>query len=156
MSITKGMMSSDKQDWQTPPEFMNALPVKFDLDACAYDSTAQAPKWFTEADDALKQDWKGLVWMNPPYGSAIPTWLEYAYQQSLKAHNKAVWCLVPARPDTAWFHDIACKGKILLLRGRVSFLQEGKSVGSPAFPSMLVIFDKTVKQSIITWEWKNG
>lgn len=154
MNITKGMMSSDKQDWETPQSFIDALPINFDLDACAYDSTTKAPKWFTEADDALSKEWHGKVWMNPPYGRALPTWLDYAYQQSLLDHNDCVWCLVPARPDTAWFHDIACKGKILLLKGRVSFLQEGNSVGSPAFPSMLVIFDKKVKPSIITWDWK--
>ena len=155
MSITKGMMSSDQQDWSTPPEFMEAIGKEFDLDACAYDKTAKAPRWFTEEDDALTKDWNaGRVWMNPPYGRALPVWLQKAYEESRKDHCGEVWCLVPARPDTSWFHEIACKGQIVLLRGRISFHQDGKSVGSPAFPSMLVIFNKNKPKKITTWEWK--
>jgi len=156
MSITTGMMSSNQQDWSTPPEFMEAMNKEFDLDACAYDSTAKAPKHFTEEQNALELDWEGTVWMNPPYGRALPIWLQKAYEESQKEHCDEVWCLVPARPDTSWFHDIACKGHIILLRGRISFHQGGKSVGSPAFPSMLVIFKKNKPKKISTWEWKTN
>ena len=147
-TMTSGLMSSDRQDWETPQEFVELiekkLNFKFDLDSCAYDHTAKAPKWYTEEDDALKQDWtikpKTNVWMNPPYGGALPTWLEYAYNQS-QIHDSRVVCLIPARTDTAWFHDIATRGLIVFLRGRIKFQQQGEKTGSPAFPSMLVIFD---------------
>jgi len=155
MTITSGLMSSNKQDWSTPQEFMDKLPVTFDLDVCAYDSTTKAPKWFTEADDAFTKQWEGRCWMNPPYGQALPKWLEKAYKESLCSYCDAIWCLIPARTDTKWFHNIACKGKIILLKGRVSFEQNGKPVGSPAFPSMLVIYDKKVNPAIVTWDWKN-
>lgn len=153
--INKGVMSSDKQDWETPWEFFNKIPYQFDLDACAYLENAKCSNFYTEEDNALIQEWKGTVWMNPPYGSALPTWLNKAYSESQKDYCDRVVCLVPARTDTAWFHDIACKGKILLLKGRINFLQEGKQIGSPAFPSMLVIYDKKIKPSIITWDWKS-
>ena len=152
-----GMMSSDRQDWATPPDFIRKVEKKigrkFDLDVCAYDHTAKAPKWFTEKDDALTKEWSApLCWMNPPYGRALPIWLKYAYDQSQK-HNNTIICLVPARTDTAWFHDIATKGTIVLLRGRINFEQEGEKAGSPAFPSMIVVFND--KSGFNTWEWKN-
>ena len=154
--ITKGMMSSERQDWATPQYFVDAvekkLGRKFDLDVCAYDHTAKAPNWFTEKDDALTKDWNApLCWMNPPYGGALPTWLQYAQNQAGK-HGNTIVCLIPARTDTAWFHDIAVKGKIIFLRGRIKFEQDGNDKGSPAFPSMLVIFGE--ESGFDTWEWK--
>jgi site-specific DNA-methyltransferase (adenine-specific) len=155
MSINPGVMSSILQDWETPQSFIDKLPVTFDLDSCTHPSAAKATKYFTQKQDALTKKWDGVVWMNPPYGKALPKWLKYAYEQSLRTKNKAVWCLVPARTDTAWFHEWACKGKIILLKGRISFLQQGKKVGSPAFPSMLVIYDKNISHSISTWDYKH-
>ena len=54
------MMTSIDQDWSTPQYFVNLvekkLNKKFDLDVCAYDTTAKATKWFTEEDDAVYRD----------------------------------------------------------------------------------------------------
>jgi phage N-6-adenine-methyltransferase len=151
MPINKGIMSSSLQDWETPQFIVNQFG-KFDLDACAYASTAKAPKFFTEEDDALTKKWKGRVWMNPPYGRSLPIWLAYALEQSKQDYCDEVVCLIPARTDTKWFHNYACKGNIRFIKGRIRFKQNGKYKGSPAFPSMIVIFNKTVKpdmQSII-------
>ena len=154
--LTHGMFSSNKHDWATPQYFVDLveekLERKFDLDVCSYDYTAKAPKWFTENDDALTKEWDApLCWMNPPYGKELSIWLKYAKEQAQK-HKNTIVCLVPARTDTAWFHDIAIHGKIIFLRGRIKFEQNGKSSGSPAFPSMLVIFGE--EPSMETWEWK--
>ena len=46
--------------------------------------------------------------------------------------------LIPARTDTAWFHDYCVKGKIEFLRGRLKF---GDSKNSAPFPSMIVTFE---------------
>ena len=158
MAITTGMMSSLAQDWETPQSFVDTveeyLGIEFTLDCCCYPQTAKAPEFFTEADDALTKDWKGTVWMNPPYSRAIPTWLKYAYEQSVK-HGSTVVCLVPARPDTKWFHEIACLGQVIFLKGRVKFLQNGEEAGSPAFPSMLVVFDGKDTSGFQTWDWKS-
>lgn len=149
-------MSSDKQDWETPWNFFNKIPYQFDLDACAYPSNTKCTNFYTEADNALIQKWKGTVWMNPPYSDALPTWLIKAYEESQKDYCERVVCLVPARTDTKWFHNIACKGKILLLKGRVKFIDpENSDKNSPPFPSMLVVYDKKIKPSIITWDWKS-
>ena len=158
------MMTSIDQDWATPQYFVDLVEKKmnkkFDLDCCAYDHTAKAPKWLTEEDDALSKDWIGNVWMNPPYGQAIPTWLNYAYEQSQK-NNSTIVCLVPARTDTVWFHEAAARGNLTLLKGRIAFERaHGKDTEhkSGAFGSMLIIFSKDKKYmpgKISRWEWKN-
>jgi hypothetical protein len=48
-----------------------------------------------------------------------------------------VVCLVPARTDTAWWHDYATRGEIRFIRGRLKF---GDSKTSAPFPSAIVIF----------------
>lgn len=58
-----------------------------------------------------------------------------------------VVCLVPARTDTAWFHDYAMKGEIRFIRGRLRF---GEQANSAPFPSAIVIF-----KSIDTDEQQN-
>lgn len=74
--------------------------------------------------------------MNPPYGREIGDWMRKAYQ-SCNQNGALVVCLVPARTDTAWWHDYAMKGEIRFLRGRLKF--GGAETNAP-FPSALVIF----------------
>lgn len=77
------------------------------------------------------------VFCNPPYGRDIATWVSKCYFES-KRPNTTVVMLIPARTDTAYFHDfIYGKAEIRFLRGRLKF---GGSKNSAPFPSMVVIF----------------
>ena len=48
-----------------------------------------------------------------------------------------VVCLLPARTDTAWWHDYCMKGEVQFIRGRLKF---GTARNAAPFPSALVIF----------------
>ena len=74
--------------------------------------------------------------MNPPYGRQIGRWMRKAYEESLQ--GALVVCLVPARTDTAWWHDYAAKGSVRFIRGRLKF---GRAASSAPFPSALVVFE---------------
>jgi site-specific DNA-methyltransferase (adenine-specific) len=78
--------------------------------------------------------------MNPPYGREIGKWVRKAYETAQAGRQAVVVCLLPARTDTAWWHDYAMKGEIRFLRGRLKF---GGSKNSAPFPSALVIFNGT-------------
>ena len=148
--------SSQTDLWATPQEFFDRLNSEFNFqtDVCANDENAKCEKYFTAQDDGLSKQWQGSCWMNPPYGRHIGAWMKKAFEESKS--GSTVVCLVPARTDTKWFHNIACKGKILLLKGRVKFIDpENSDKNSPPFPSMLVVYDKKIKPSIITWDWKS-
>lgn len=130
--------SSATDDWATPQDYFDSVVEefgRFDLDACASAANAKAPRFFTVEDDGLAQEWRGQVWMNPPYGRTIGLWMRKAYQSYLDGAR--VVCLVPARTDTAWWHDYAMQGKIRFIRGRLKF---GESANSAPFPSALVWF----------------
>lgn len=136
------MMSSDLPNWGTPQDLFDKLNAKygFELDVCASDDNAKCKRYFTKETDGLAQEWGGVCWMNPPYGRAIRKWMKKAYEESLK--GATVVCLVPARTDTAWWHDYAMKGEIEFLRGRIKFVHpEGNVSQSAPFPSAIVVFN---------------
>lgn len=130
--------SSSTPEWYTPREFFDELNKEFSftLDPCCTHENATCEKHFTEEDNGLSQDWSAdIVFMNPPYGRTIKQWMKKAYESSIS--GATVVCLVPARTDTAWWHDYAMKGEYRLLRGRLKF--GGAKTNAP-FPSAVVIF----------------
>ena len=123
--------------WATPQAFFDELNKEFgfELDVCALPENAKCEKYYTPEIDGLKQQWRGICWMNPPYGREIGAWMEKAYESSLE--GATVVCLVPARTDTRWFHDFAMRGEIRFIKGRLKF---GDSKNSAPFPSAVVVF----------------
>lgn len=107
----------------------------FNLDVCATKVNAKCEKYYTKKEDGLSQQWHGNCWMNPPYGREIGKWMKKALEASKE--GALVACLVPARTDTAWWHEYAMKGEIRFIRGRLKF---GGSQNSAPFPSAVVIF----------------
>lgn len=137
--INKGLFTSNTDMWATPIEFFENLDKEFNftLDPCASEENAKCRKFFTVKEDGLKQDWGNeIVFMNPPYGKEIKYWIEKAYKESLK--GTIVVCLIPARTDTAYWHEYCTKAKeIRFIKGRLKF---GGSKNSAPFPSAVVIF----------------
>jgi phage N-6-adenine-methyltransferase len=130
--------SSATDLWETPLDYfaeVNAEFGPFELDVCATPENTKCARYFTIAEDGLSQPWSGKCWMNPPYGRTIGTWIAKAYKEAMR--GAFVACLVPARTDTAWWHDYAAKGSVRFLRGRLKF---GGHKNSAPFPSALVLF----------------
>lgn len=143
--MTKGLFSSRSDEWETPWNLFNELNAEFhfNTDVCANESNRKCRHFYSKEEDGLRQDWKGVCWMNPPYGRAIKDWVRKAYTSTLEGADKVV-CLLPARTDTAWWHEfvIPHASEIRFLRGRVKF--SNSKAGAP-FPSAIVIFSKNTK-----------
>lgn len=139
--MNKILFSSQSNEWATPPELFSKLDAEFGftLDPCATDDNHKCPKYYTQEDDGLRQNWGGeRVFCNPPYGRAIGEWVRKCSDEAKKPGTLVV-LLIPARTDTAYFHDyIYHKTRdIRFLRGRLRF---GGATNSAPFPSMIVIF----------------
>jgi len=133
--VNNGLFTSNTDLWSTPQSLFDELDKEFHftLDVCATDENAKCERYFTKEDDGLSQEWKGVCWMNPPYGREIGKWIKKAYES-----RATVVCLIPARTDTAWWHDYVMKAKeIRYIRGRLKF---GGSKNSAPFPSAIVVF----------------
>lgn len=132
---TDVMFSSRTDMWETPAAFFRALDAEFHftVDVCAVPDNAKCKVFYTPEQDGLVQNWGGCCWCNPPYGREIGKWVKKAAEAEC-----TVVMLLPARTDTAWFHDyIYGHAEIRFVRGRLKF---GDSKNSAPFPSMVVIF----------------
>ena len=132
------MFSSKTDLWETPRDFFDKLDAEFhfNLDVCALPENAKCAAFYTPEMDGLSQPWYGNCWCNPPYGRQVCRWVAKAAQSA--AEGATVVMLLPARTDTAWFHDyIYGRAEVRFVRGRLKF---GGSANSAPFPSMVVIF----------------
>ncbi len=129
--------SSKTVEWETPQDFFDRYNTvyNFTLDVCATVLNAKCEKYYTVADNSLTKEWKGVCWMNPPYGREIGKWIKKAYESSLQ--GATVVCLLPARTDTRWFHDYCMKGSVEFIKGRLKF---GGCKDNAPFPNMIVVF----------------
>jgi phage N-6-adenine-methyltransferase len=132
--------SSESCEWATPPDFFAQQDRRFGpftLDVCATAENAKCPIFYTREQDGLRQPWTGRVWCNPPYGRGIGRWLAKAWESVESGAADVVVLLLPARTDSAWWHEYATKGEVVYLKGRLRF--GGAKSGAP-FPSAVVVF----------------
>lgn len=57
--MNKALLSSNCDEWETPPDFFAKLNAefRFTLDPCALPETAKCPTYFTPDDDGLSRPW---------------------------------------------------------------------------------------------------
>lgn len=145
--INNGLFTSNDSTWTTPQDFFDELDkeFRFGLDAAALRSSAKVDNYLGPDHellwrrDALQVEWVGAadgtwIWLNPPYGRAIKSFMRKAHEEVCKGAR--VVALVPARTDTAWWHDYCIQYEVRFIRGRLKF---GGSKNSAPFPSALVI-----------------
>ena len=143
----------DRDSRFTPPDFMESIYASFgriDLDPCAHPSSpvAASKKYIlANGDDGLRDAWSGeFVYVNPPFSNQL-NWLRRAHEQWRLGNVATIACLVPARTDSAWFHEtLRADADIYFLQGRLRFLDLRGSEQATPFSLMVVIFGATKEQ----------
>lgn len=146
--MNDALLSSDKDTWCTPVEIITVVQDMLggiDVDPCSNNKEAPnvpARIHFTKDDNGLAQEWKGKVYVNPPYGNEIGKWVDKAIAEHNLGHAKEIVLLVAAMPDTQWFRQLDPYA-ICLLTGRLTF----KGAPNPApFPSAVVYIGSNYKK----------
>ena len=127
-------LTSGNEEWETPQSLFDELNAEhhFTLDPCSTDENAKCAKHYTREDDGLSKSWEGeTVFCNPPYGRNIGEWVGKCAEEA--EHAKIV-LLIPARTDTAYFHDYIYRQpgvSVEFLRGRLKFERGGSPFKAP-------------------------
>ena len=135
--------SSATDNWATPIDFFQSLNrvFNFQTDVCASNDNAKCPNYYTAEKNGLAQDWRGVCWMNPPYGRGIDAWVKKAYEAA-RENGATVVCLVPARTDTRWWQKYCANGEVYFVPGRLKF---GDAKHGAPFPCAVVVFRPQVQ-----------
>ena len=146
-----------RQDYHTPPAFLDAVRWRlgiddFDIDLAASAENAICARFYTEQDDALVQPWicgDGWNWLNPPFAHIEP-WVQRAWYQSRIGAKTAV--LVPAGVGANWWARwVHHKAYVLLLNGRLSF----NNIGFYPKDCVLLLYEQTAKPCYDVWAWRS-
>lgn len=155
MSNAEICLSSAAQDWRTPENVLERVR-RIDvigLDPCGGEgSTVGAISEFRlPTTDGLVTPWNGhgLVFVNPPYGREISTWVKRAAYFGWQGGEACeVVLLVPARVGTNWWHENiagACPGReaaaVCFWHGRLKFVP---APGRPASKADTATFDSAL------------
>ena len=133
-----------KQEWETPNILFNQLnnEFHFTFDLAADSCNKKCKCFFSKDDDALKQTWSGVCWLNPPYGSKeykLENWIKKAFTESQR-EDCTVVMLIPARTNTRWWHNYCMKSaEVKFICGRPKF---GNATHGLPQPLAIVVFKK--------------
>jgi ParB family chromosome partitioning protein len=108
------LTASDSNEWYTPAPYIEAarrVLGGFDLDPASSaeaNAVIQAARYFTEADDGRTQEWKGRIWLNPPYGRIAGSFIaRLADQYDAGNVTAAITLLASSSTSTTWFRPLA-------------------------------------------------
>ena len=115
-------------EWYTPEHVFAALGCSFDMDvASPKDHRTHIPASTFITEESLEANWRGFVWMNPPFGgrNGLEPWLSKFFD-----HGNGI-ALVPDRTSSPWFRRAWTRTDLALFTPKLRFIRpdgtEGKS-----------------------------
>lgn len=177
-SIKKGAAfarGQSKQDYATPRVLLDAIKLKFEVKAWAWDLAAN---WKNQVGpegrfygpdhpkvslrDSLVLDWselRGDLWLNPPFSNIAP-WAKKCFDTAgwpynLRAHTfeppRRIFFLVPAAVGSNWWKAyVHRKARVYFLNGRPSF--DGKN----GYPKDIALVMWGEKPGYQCWRWRDA
>lgn len=140
-------------EWYTPGAIIEAarsLMGAIDLDPASCElanEVVRATEFFSEEDNGLEKEWKGRIFVNPPF--AHPT-VKFFAEKLLDSFGtgdvkQAVW-LSNACVDVGWWQDLASIGVTCFHRGRIKFYGPDGAVQPPTLgQSIIYLGDNSTK-----------
>jgi len=156
--MPKQKPGKSKQDYHTPPEFIQAVKNKlriqdFTVDLAADEHNSVGLGYFDLPMNSLEQSWRqlsGWNWLNPPFDKITP-WVQKAAMESLYGAHIAM--LVPASVGSNWWNDYVTRNSYqLFLNGRITF--QGCVTPYPK-DCALLLYTPMIRSGNATWTWKN-
>lgn len=143
--------ASKTDEWYTPAWIFEALNCGFDMDVAHPGTRAQSipvDRWINGkiSADSLAAEWRGHVWMNPPFGgrNGYRPWAK-----KFIAHGNGV-ALAPNRTGAPWWQEFAREcDSLLFVTPKIKFLRPDGSEGkSPGYGSVLMAIGKEAQRAL--------
>lgn len=141
-----GILGSDSPEWYTPQEYVDAareVMGGIDLDPASCElanQTVGATYIFTKTDDSLNQEWRGRVFLNPPYGADGPPFVGKLVDEFNVGHVSQAVILVNSRAtDAGWFQPMF-DGVICFTDHRIDFNSPDEKNTSSTHGSCFIYF----------------
>ena len=135
----RGTEGTGENEWFTPERYIalaREVLGEIDLDPATHEQAQKiirATRFYTKADDGLKQDWIGRVWLNPPYSQPLIGQFVAKLLMELNAgRTTAAVALTHNYTDAIWFHDaISEADAACFTQGRVKFYEPSGEIAKP-------------------------
>ena len=148
--------NSGNNEWYTPERYIElARDVlgKIDLDpaSCEYaNRTVRAARYFSEKNDGLCQEWRGRVWMNPPYSADLVGKFTRKFVDEYDAgHISEGIVLVNNATETAWFAYMTdAASAVVFTRGRIRYVSPERESLAPLQGQAFLYFGDNAERFI--------
>jgi ParB family chromosome partitioning protein len=161
---SKGMLAvahvsynSGENEWYTPQCYADAARETMggiDVDPASSELANQfikANKYFSVKDNGLTQEWRGNVWMNPPYVQPLVTEFCSLLVNKFRSNEiKQACVLVNNATETSWYQNMMpyCSA-ICFIKGRVQFYDKnGQNSNSPLQGQTILYFGDNLEKFI--------
>lgn len=131
--------NSGENEWYTPVQYITAAKKVMgviDIDPASSElanKTVQAKKFYTAQDNGLTKEWRGKLWMNPPYSSDLIGKFVAKYSEHIGREVTEGIILVNNATETAWFQQlVSVSSAIVFPNSRIKFIDKfGNPSGAP-------------------------
>lgn len=136
--ITASKHTGDEESY-TPAKYIESARLVMggiDLDPASNpmaQQTVNADTYYTKDDNGLEKEWRGRVWMNPPYTArVINEFIDKMVAHYSAGDIEAGVVLTNNNTDTSWFHNGASVASaVCFTAGRINFEKPSGETSSP-------------------------
>jgi phage N-6-adenine-methyltransferase len=135
-------------EWYTPVEHIERarrVLGEIDVDPASHplaQKRVKATQFFTKSDDGLKREWRGKVWLNPPYAQPdIELFIDKMLLELGAGRATEAILLTDNSTDTVWAQKAALAASLTCFtRGRIPFESPTRGVAAPVQGSAFFYF----------------
>lgn len=141
--------NSGQCEWYTPAPIIEAArntmgSIDLDPASCPVaNENVKASAYFDQDDDGRQQQWKGNVWLNPPYSTELIRDFIAKLCEELESGNVSSACLLSNNgTETQWFQSAcALASAVCFPKGRIKFLgSDGQPAKTPLQGQAILYF----------------
>lgn len=153
--------NSGENEWDTPPEYIEAareVMGSIDCDPASSDKANEIVKatvYYTKETNGLDKEWKGNVWMNPPYSQPLIDDFSQALVRKFEEGEIADACvLINNATETEWLQRmIKHASYVCLVKKRIKFIdKDGNPSGAPLQGQVILYFGSNGNKFIYTFK----